>query len=163
MDLHKKFLTTPTTLYGGLTGPIEWLTSRSTPLSAKLMFDVNKLNRRALEYYPALKKLDHYVRTNYHDRITLGTAANLVGKERKYFCTYFRQKVGVSFGQWLRWVRIEQAIRLLETEDRNVTEVAFACGFQDVRTFERAFKVCTQCTAKDFRQRVRNAAISQAL
>lgn len=52
------------------------------------------------------------------------------------------KKVGVCSRYWLMWVRITDSIRLMETENHSTTEVAFASGFQDLRTFERAFKKC---------------------
>ena len=81
-----------------------------------------------------------YVRAHLTDRITLAAAARVARLERKYFSTYFRSKVGISFSEWVRLLRVARAKRLIETREASIPRVAFASGFPDVRTFERAFK-----------------------
>ena len=50
------------------------------------------------------------------------------------------QKGGTSFGQIVEDARRNEAMRLLNETDAAVYEVAFCLGYQDVSSFNRAFK-----------------------
>ena len=116
------------------------------------MLDFKKINNKAFQYYPALRKINEYVLENYSEDIPLKTAANVAGMERKYFSTFFHTKVGMCFCNWLMQIRIFKAAALFGAEDYSITDVAFRCGYQDLRTFERAFKKCTGHTPREFKK-----------
>lgn len=97
-------------------------------------------NGDALAYYPRLCAVAEYVRAHLANRITLADAAKVAGLERKYFSAYFHSKVGISFSQWVRLLRVSRAKELMELREASIPRLAFASGFRDVRTFERAFK-----------------------
>ncbi len=105
----------------------------------------------AFEYYTRLQRVKQYVDDNLHGGISLQQAADQAGLEKKYFSTYFRAKTGLCFSVYLTRQRIRQAKRMLLQRDHSVTEVAFAVGYQDLTTFERAFKRCTEMTPRAFR------------
>ena len=44
---------------------------------------------------------------------------------------------------------------MLQRHDYTITEVAFAVGYQDLTTFERAFKRCTEMTPREFKAAAR--------
>ncbi len=58
-------------------------------------------------------------------------------------------------GHWLRQVRIEQAVELMETSDLPATEIAHVVGFVSLGAFERAFKKHTRMTPLQFKKSVR--------
>ena len=109
----------------------------------------------ALAYYRRLSRVRDYVLANYEDHITLEIAADIAGLERTSFSRFFRQKTGLCFTQWLRIVRVKRAKELLARRNRAVTEVAFAVGFRDLSTFERAFKRIEGVTPSCYKSRVR--------
>jgi len=119
------------------------------------MVNLHEINESAFEYYARLRRIRQHVEQFYCEPLSLQKAASIAGMERKYFSTFFHRKVGVCFRHWLMWVRIRKAIRLIESEDSSITEVALAHGFTDLRTFERAFKRCTGLTPFQFRKRSR--------
>ena len=105
-------------------------------------------------YYAALQRVQEYVAENLPHQISLGEAAAVAGMERKYFSTFFHRKVGVCFSHWLVWVRVTEAKRLMQYRDFSITEIALIVGFNDLRTFERGFKSCTDMTPREFRRSV---------
>ena len=66
----------------------------------------------------------------------------------------YAKKVGITFTDWLRRIRVAKAMDIIRTDDRSITEVAFEVGFGDLRTFERAFKKYTKLTPREFKQSV---------
>ena len=106
------------------------------------------------DYYPRLKRLHKYVKQNYSEHMPLEKAAGIAALEKSYFSSYFRAKIGITFTDWLRQVRVRKATELLKAEDFSITEVAYEVGFADLRTFERAFKKHTRMTPREFKKTV---------
>ena len=107
-----------------------------------------------LDYYPRLKRLHQYVEQSYSEPIPLEKAARIAALESSYFSSYFRAKVGITFTDWLRQVRVEKAMELMKVNDFSISEVAGAVGFKDLRTFERAFKRYVLETPREFKKSV---------
>jgi AraC-like DNA-binding protein len=114
----------------------------------------NGTNGEVFDYYPRLNRLREYVEQSYSEPISLGKAAGIAALESSYFSTYFRAKVGITFTEWLRQVRVKKAMELMQARDFSITEVAYEVGFGDLRTFERAFKKHTLTTPMEFKKSV---------
>lgn len=108
-------------------------------------------SKDVFEYYPQLAKVRSFVLQNMSERITLGDAARIAGMERTYFCNFFHRCVGVSFTEWLRRVRICEAIRIMTTSQKQIADISMECGFAEIRTFERVFKKNAGCTPREMR------------
>ncbi len=65
------------------------------------------------------------------------------------FSKYFEN---LSFGDYIRKLRIEKATHLLETTSYPLTEIAYLTGFSDQSHFNRIFKKQTGMTASDYRK-----------
>ncbi len=111
-------------------------------------------NGKAFDYYPRLKRLYEYVEQSYSEPISLKKAASVTALEKSYFSSYFHDKVGITFTEWLRQVRIEKAMELMKARDFLITEVAYEVGFSDLSAFERAFKKHTRMTPMEFKKSV---------
>jgi len=114
----------------------------------------NGANGKAFDHYPRLKRLRQYVEESYSEPIPLEKAAGIAALDSSYFSSYFRAKVGITFTDWLRHVRVEKAMELLKANDFSISEVAEAVGFRDLRTFERVFKQHTRMTPMQFKKSV---------
>jgi transcriptional regulator GlxA family with amidase domain len=112
-------------------------------------------NDRAFNYYPPLRRVREYVEKNSCDTISLADAARVAAMETSYFSTFFHSKVGIPFSDWLRRIRVARAIAMIEQENHSICEVAFAVGFNDLRTFGRAFKRYTNKTPMTYKKACR--------
>ncbi|RPI25110.1 MAG: AraC family transcriptional regulator [Acidobacteria bacterium] len=112
-------------------------------------------NDRAFMYYPPLKRVREYVEKNWAEPISLTDAAGVAAMETSYFSTFFHRKVGIPFSDWLRRIRVAKAIDMIQEKDRSICEVAFAVGFNDLRTFGRAFKRYTNRTPMNYKKACR--------
>ena len=112
-------------------------------------------NWKAFDYYRRLGRVKIYLECNISEDFPVVAAARIAGLNSKYFSTFFHSKVGVRFGEWVHFVRIERAKTILETTNRSITDVAYSVGYRDLRTFERAFKRHNALTAWEYKQRVR--------
>jgi hypothetical protein len=65
------------------------------------------------------------------------------------FSKYFEN---LTFGDYIRKLRIEKAQNLIETTNHRLTEVAYLTGFSDQAHFSRIFKVQTGLTPSAFKK-----------
>ncbi len=115
----------------------------------------NGTNGKVFDYYPRLNRLRQYVEQSYSEPISLGKAASVAALESSYFSSYFHAKVGITFTEWLRQIRIRKALELMKAGDFSITHIAYEVGFGDLRTFERAFKQHTRMTPMEFKKSAR--------
>jgi len=113
------------------------------------------LHPEAFTYYDRLSPVLEFVTAHVSTPISLDAAAKLAGLERKYFSAFFHSKVGATFTEWVRILRVSRAMELMRVRDDSIVRIAFAAGFRDVRTFERAFKRYVGLSPKAYRASVR--------
>ena len=119
--------------------------------------DNTRVDWEAFEYYSSLSKLKVFVEQHYAEPITLAKAAQIAGLERTYFSRFFHEKTGQCFRDWLAWMRTTHAVEMLASSDISITEVAFAVGFKDLRTFERACEKCMGCSPSQVKKKIGRA------
>ena len=117
-------------------------------------FDPACIRREAFTYYPPLARVKRYVERHLSAQITLRMAAKIACLEEKYFSTYFHQKTGVCFSDWINYVRIGKAVKVLARRNTPISAVAENTGFGCLRTFERAFKKVTGMTPARFKKAI---------
>ncbi len=117
--------------------------------------DPSRINSAAFEYYPPLRRVKSFVDKNYSENLPLSRVARVAGLERSYFSTFFHSKTGVCYRDWLSYKRVVRAARLLSESDRSITSTAFRVGFNDLRTFERAFKKWLGQTPSSYKAQAR--------
>lgn len=86
-----------------------------------------------------IQEAKQYMEQNYAKRLTLSGIAGKINLSPSYFCTLFRQEVGVSFSDFLTGLRIEQAKKLLLRTSLDIASVSEQVGYQDPRYFSRVF------------------------
>ena len=75
---------------------------------------------------------------------TFDDAVSFMGMSDAYFSRYFRSMAGVTFSQYLNFVRTERAVEMIQANRSvPVTEISDQCGFGTIRNFNRIFKELT--------------------
>jgi AraC-like DNA-binding protein len=92
-----------------------------------------------------------YTFNNYHQKVVLEDVAGIINMGKHSFCRYFKSKTKKTYIQFLMEVRIGHACRLLVEQDFNVTEIAYACGYNNISHFYHQFKTCTKKKPLDYR------------
>lgn len=91
-----------------------------------------------------------YVMKNYTKDIKLSEIAGVAHMTSEAFCRYFKLRTRKTFSGFLNEIRIGNACQMLLTEKYNVSEVCFACGFNNLSNFNRQFKKFTQLTPSQY-------------
>ncbi|PSL45631.1 AraC-like DNA-binding protein [Chitinophaga niastensis] len=90
-----------------------------------------------------LNTIFEYTYSHFRDKISLDNVAALLHMTKPSFCRYFKLKTRKTYVQFLTEVRIGQACRLLIESDSNITEICYACGYNNLSHFFHQFKLTT--------------------
>jgi len=120
-----------------------------------------KLDDRVFAYYAPLMRVKRFVDAHYQEPLPLATVAEIACLERTYFSTFFHEKTGICYRDWLNGLRVERALELMRSRNRTITDIAFAVGFQDLRTFERAFEKSTGLCPRKVRKQIRGQRLAK--
>lgn len=91
-----------------------------------------------------------YIQEHINQKIQSEDIASIVNFSPSYFAIYFKSKTGVNFRDYVLNTKMEHAKYLLGTADANISEVAYAVGYDDYRSFYRAFKNHTGMTPSEY-------------
>lgn len=80
-----------------------------------------------------------FIYERYSEPLSLADIANSAIISRFHFCRTFKDATGVTPGRYLSAIRIYQAKRLLLNTRMNVTDIAFAVGFNSLGSFSNHF------------------------
>lgn len=80
-----------------------------------------------------------FIYERYSEPLSLADIANSAIISRFHFCRTFKDATGVTPGRYLSAIRIYQAKRLLLNTKMNVTDIAFAVGFNSLGSFSNHF------------------------
>lgn len=97
---------------------------------------------------PSIKRT---MEENFMRNLKLEDFAEIAGRSLSGFKREFQQLYNTSPGKWLVEQRLRFAQDLLGTAQRQVNEVAWQSGFEDVSHFSRAFKERFGCTPTQYR------------
>jgi len=86
-----------------------------------------------------LQKVMQYLSQHYQENLTLEAVAHALGVSRSHLSHLFSAQLKVNFRRYLNTLRIDQACKLLRSTQMSITEISYQCGFNDTRTFHRAF------------------------
>lgn len=95
-----------------------------------------------------------FLNAHLGDEVRLAAVAHHVSLSEGAFSRFFRVHTGKTFPELLNELRIGRACRLLLEEDRNIAEVAYACGFTNLSNFNRQFRRLKGANPRQYRAAV---------
>jgi len=117
--------------------------------------------QEAFTYYERLGRVRDYALAHLGEAISVKAAARVACLSPSYFSAHFREKVGIPFSSWLRYLRVERAAQLLREHDHPIGRLAEHVGFSSIRTLERSFKEFLSSTPRTYRLQFRPEASLQ--
>lgn len=104
-----------------------------------------------------LKNVFAYVEKNYGGDISAEEMAKLCNMSYSYFSRIFKKIMKKSFSEYLTYVRINEAEKLLVSSDMNITEIAMEVGFSTSSYFIKQFKELRNVSPKQYRKNYENS------
>lgn len=92
-----------------------------------------------------------YISRHYTEPLTLESTAHALGVSRIHLSHIFSQQLGINFRQYINNLRIDRACTLLRNPSYSITQISDLCGYNNLRTFRRAFMA--QCSVSPSRYR----------
>ncbi len=80
-----------------------------------------------------------YVYEHACEDITLAAAAHDLGVSESHLSHLFAQQFHVNFRSFINAIRIDKATMLMRDPYLTLTQICFQCGYENSRTFRRAF------------------------
>ena len=94
-----------------------------------------------------------YIQANLGAKLREGDFAERAGLSTSSFLGAFRRHAGMSFAQYVSSLRIKTACDLLMAGDRQITEICYMTGFNNVSNFNRQFLARKGMPPSEYRRR----------
>ena len=120
-----------------------------TPLSLKcyteelllLLIRNTAQNSVKKEEYGLVETAVKFIQDNYMNSVKLTEVAKRLSVSEEHLSRIFKKKTGFGFNEYLTTLRLQKAEYMLKNEPgRSVSDVAYACGFNDSNYFSYKFK-----------------------
>ena len=105
---------------------------------------------------PLIRKAVSWIKDHILDSPRIEDVANEVHLSPSYFAIYFKKKTGQNLRDYMLREKMEYARIALLAPDTQVTELALKLGYNDYRSFSRAFKNINGITPSDFQAKYRH-------
>ncbi|WP_410769040.1 helix-turn-helix domain-containing protein [Fontibacillus sp. BL9] len=92
-----------------------------------------------------------YIRMNYYNPVSISEIARIVGIDRVYLSTLFKEKMSVSPQKYLLQFRMNKACELLGNRSLSIADVSRSVGYGDPLLFSKMFKKVTGLSPSHFR------------
>ena len=123
-----------------------------------LMYQAQVFNMKIIESVKQKRNLQQlstlikYMESHYDELITLEQACTIAKLDYHYFSRVFKEKTGKTFVEYLSFIRILNAQKLLTETDEPIAFVAQKVGIPNVSYFNRKFKAQNGMTPSQYRE-----------
>ena len=97
-------------------------------------------------------RLIHYIAAHYREDISLKEVAQQLGYEYHYLSRIFHQTTNSGFRDFVNNYRIEYCRNEIRNSDAPLSQIAADAGFQNMRSFDRAFSRLMGMTPQEYRK-----------
>lgn len=95
-----------------------------------------------------------YMETNFREQIRIAQVAGHVNMSPTYLSALFRKHAGRTMVGYLEQMRIDEARKLLGKPGKNISEIAYEVGFNNLTHFNRVFRKIAGCPPSEYRARI---------
>ncbi len=123
-----------------------------------LMYQAQVFNMKIIESVKQKRNLQQlstllkYMESHYDELITLEQACTIAKLDYHYFSRVFKEKTGKTFVEYLSFIRILNAQKLLTETDEPIAFIAQKVGIPNVSYFNRKFKAQNGMTPGQYRE-----------
>lgn len=108
----------------------------------------NNRDEKLLKFKEVLK----YIDKNFTHKVTLGDLSNEFFFSNAHISRFFKEMMGVSFQQYLNYIRIDKASDLLLSTNKTITEIALESGLSSTKALNEIFTRHLGCTPSELRE-----------
>lgn len=117
---------------------IEKMESFIIEFSLDSVEEVGQINTRSLD--DGLSKVVEYINGHFTEDLSLRSFAKELYLSEGYLSKRLKEILGMSYSEYITFLRIEKSVELLKSGQYKVSDVARMVGYSDYRYFSRVFK-----------------------
>lgn len=99
------------------------------------------------------ERIYEYILDHFRDRIMIGEVSELADMNDSAFSHYFKKRTSKSFTDFINELRLNFACHLLTDGNKNIAEICYESGFNNLSNFNRIFKKQKGITPNHWRKR----------
>jgi len=126
--------------------------SSLTEMISLIVYSIETCLNKKNQIRPEIRHALRFMNEHFSEPITLSVVAAKVGYSIHYLSRIFREEMGESFNEYLTRIRMEYAIKLLQSSNLKVYEVAEKVGIPNYRYFSVVFRKWTGITPTDYKR-----------
>ncbi len=119
-----------------------------------IRFKTDKINESA-ESDRIIYEISEYISANFHHDISLTSLCRQFAFSEGHLSRKFKSVLGMGINEYINYIRILNAEKLLKETDISVTKIAEMCGFHDSNYFSTVFKKTMEITPHKYRKTAR--------
>jgi AraC-like DNA-binding protein len=95
----------------------------------------------------------NYIQSNYLSKIKITDVATLAGMNDSAFSHYFKKRTSYSFTDFINLLRLNHAAKQIVYQHKNIADICFDSGFNNLSNFNRMFKKWKGDTPLQYRKK----------
>lgn len=95
-----------------------------------------------------------YVQENIHKNLTIRELADKACMSEPNFFRCFKQQYGITPVEYINQQRIQLSMKLLNNTVYSISDICFACGYNNLNYFLKVFKKATGDTPASYRKKI---------
>lgn len=115
-----------------------------------------ELNDNSEDFDPSMqnKIFDavHYINANYLKKITLEEVSAEIFMSKSRFRHLFKESMNMGFKDYVTYLRLAEAKKLLQMSDMNISDISVHCGFSNLNQFYKVFSRCVNVMPAEYRK-----------
>jgi two-component system response regulator YesN len=116
-----------------------------------LLYVFSHLSSENASQNSLLQRITDLTNENFSNpELSISAIADDIGYNSKYLSHFFKEKMNVSYSEYLRSVRFKYAISLFEHGLNSIKNVSYLCGYSDPLYFSSSFKKEIGVSPKEF-------------
>ncbi len=100
-----------------------------------------------------IKMVCAYIDRMYTEDLSRIYLSSLFGMNEDWLSRNFNRFMGMKLNEYIYALRILHSMRLLRDTESSITRVSMISGFDNIRTFNRAFRKVTSVSPTEYRKR----------
>lgn len=108
---------------------------------------------------PVIQRVVNHINLNLTDDLSLKHLSSEYSVNASYLSSLFKKEMGVTLSDYVNQQRIARAIKLLNSTNLQIQDVAFESGIYDVNYFRKLFKKVTGRTPTEYVKQIKNKSM----